>query len=204
MNFASVIRWTWSFFAIADFEKPASRQCRMMSSLPVNFVWLLFRPLGRPKITPSARLRANASFVRCDIRFRSISADKLNAKARTFERYRDLTHHFIPIIGEYELNDLSPMILQKAVSDLLTSGNRKTGKGLSLNTVNSIISVMQNSLKTAFTIGLTDTYSADKIKRPKTIEKAIECFSLPEQKAIERYCKQYSKWYCKWYWNSDL
>ena len=85
MNFASVIRWTWSFFAIADFEKPASRQCRMMSSFPVNFVWLLFRPLGRPKITPSARLRANASFVRCDIRFRSISADKLNAKARTFE-----------------------------------------------------------------------------------------------------------------------
>lgn len=112
---------------------------------------------------------------------------KPTAKARTFERYRDLTYHFIPIIGEHELNDLSPMILQKAVSDLLTSGNRKTGKGLSPNTVNSIISVMQNSLKTAFTVGLTDTYSADKIKRPKTIEKAVECFSLAEQKAIERY-----------------
>ena len=112
---------------------------------------------------------------------------KPTAKARTFERYRDLTCHFIPIIGGYELNDLTPMILQKAVSDLLTSGNRKTGKGLSPNTVNSIISVMQNSLKTAFTIGLTDTYSADKIKRPKATEKAIECFSLPEQKTIERY-----------------
>ena len=67
---------------------------------------------------------------------------KPTAKARTFERYRDLTHHFIPIIGGYELNDLTPMILQKAVSDLLTSGNRKTRKGLSPNTVNSIISVI--------------------------------------------------------------
>lgn len=110
---------------------------------------------------------------------------KPSAKIRTYERYRELTLHIVPKIGEYELNDLSPILLQKFVSDLLSSGNRKTMKGLSANTVNAVISVVQSSLKTAFTIGLTETYSADKIKRPKITEKAIECFSLSEQKAIE-------------------
>ena len=111
---------------------------------------------------------------------------KPSAKIRTYERYRELTLHIVPKIGEYELDDLSPIILQKFISDLLSFGNRKTGKGLAPNTVNAVISVMQNSLKTAFAIGLTKQYSADKIKRPKPTEKAIECFTLSEQKAIEQ------------------
>ena len=110
---------------------------------------------------------------------------KPSAKIRTYERYRELTLHIVPKIGDYELNDLSPIVLQKFISDLLLSGNQKTGKGLSPNTVNAVISVVQSSLKTAFTIGLTETYSADKIRRPKITEKAIECFSISEQKAIE-------------------
>ena len=110
---------------------------------------------------------------------------KPTAKIRTYERYRELTVHIVKKIGEYEINDLTPIYLQKFVTDLLQNGNLKTGKGLSSNTVNAIISVMQNSLKTAFTIGLTDVYSADKIKRPNLTEKAIECFSLSEQKSIE-------------------
>lgn len=56
---------------------------------------------------------------------------------------------------------------------------------MSPNTVNAIITVLQNSLKTAFTIGLTDVYVEDKIKRPTVTKKAVECFSLSEQKAIE-------------------
>lgn len=110
---------------------------------------------------------------------------KPTAKIRTYERYRELTVHIVRKIGEFEINDLTPIYLQKFVTDLLQNGNLKTGKELSPNTVNAIISVMQNSLKTAFTIGLTDTYSADKIKRPNLTEKAIGCFSLSEQKSIE-------------------
>ena len=110
---------------------------------------------------------------------------KPTAKIRTYERYRELTVHIIKKIGKYEINDLSPILLQKFVAELLKNGNLKTGKELSPNTVNAIISVVQNSLKTAFTIGLTDTYFADKIKRPNLTEKAVECFSLSEQKSIE-------------------
>ena len=108
------------------------------------------------------------------------------SKIRTYGRYKELTLHITAEMGDYELNDLSPMVLQKFVSDLLIAGNRKMKSGLSPNTVNSIISVMQNSLKTAFTMGLSENYSADKIKRPKVTEKTVECFTLSEQKAIEQ------------------
>lgn len=63
--------------------------------------------------------------------------------------------------------------MQKFTTELLESGNKKTGKGLSPNTVNATISVLQNSLRTAFTLGLISDYFGDKIKRPKIIEKEI-------------------------------
>lgn len=68
----------------------------------------------------------------------------------------------------------------------MQSGNRKTGKGLSANSVNAIISVIQGSLKTAHLLGLTKEYTADKLKRPKLKEKPVECFTLAEQKQIEQ------------------
>ena len=85
-----------------------------------------------------------------------------------------------------ELNDLSPFILQQFITELLQSGNRKTGKGLSANSVNAVISVIQGSLKTAHLLGLTTEYTADKLKRPMLKEKPVECFTLAEQKKIEQ------------------
>lgn len=111
---------------------------------------------------------------------------KPSSKIRTYERYQGLVSHIIPKLGEYDLNDLTPMLLQRFTTELLESGNRKTGKGLSPNTVNATISVLQNSLKTAFTLGLISDYFGDKIKRPKITEKEIECFSVTEQRKIEQ------------------
>lgn len=69
----------------------------------------------------------------------------------------------------------------------MKSGNLKTGKGLSANSVNSIITVIQNTLKTAYTIGIIDEYTGERIKRPRASEKKVECFSVCEQKRIEQY-----------------
>lgn len=68
-----------------------------------------------------------------------------------------------------ELNDLSPLVLQSFITELLQSGNRKTGKGLSANSVNAVISVIQSSFKTAHLLGLTKEYTADKLKRPNRL-----------------------------------
>ena len=52
---------------------------------------------------------------------------------------------------------------------------------------------MQNSLKTAHILGITNEYVADKIKRPKIVEKQVECFTLAEQKKIEQYVLESKK-----------
>lgn len=110
-----------------------------------------------------------------------------SVKVRTYERYRlIIEQHIKDKIGGIELNDLSPLVLQQFITVLLQSGNKKTGEGLSANSVNAVISVIQSSLKTAHLLGLTDEYTADKLKRPKLKEKPVECFTLAVQKQIEQ------------------
>lgn len=111
---------------------------------------------------------------------------KPSAKERTYIRYEQLIRtHITPKIGDMDINDLTPIVLQSFVTELLSSGNDKTGKGLSANTVNAIISVLQNSLRTAHLLGYLREYTANMIKRPKLNERKIECFTLAEQKKIE-------------------
>lgn len=113
---------------------------------------------------------------------------KTSSKQRTYERYsQTVSVHIIPHLGEYELSELQPLVLQKFITELLTNGNKRTGKGLSPNFVKSVISVVQNSLKTAHILGLIPEYTADRIKRPKIVEKQVECFSVAEQKKIEQF-----------------
>lgn len=112
---------------------------------------------------------------------------KPTAKMRTYGRYSELiTGHIVPKIGEYEMNDLTPLILQKLVTELLQSGNLITGKGLSANTVNTIVTILQNSLKSAYAFGKADEYIAERIKRPKAQETGVVSFSKTEQKQIEQ------------------
>ena len=73
-----------------------------------------------------------------------------SVKMRTYERYRLIVEqHIKDKIGSMELNDLSLLVLQSFITGLLQGGNKKTGKGLSANSVNAVISVIQSSLKTA-------------------------------------------------------
>lgn len=121
-----------------------------------------------------------------------------SSKQRTFARYSEIVNqHIIPKLGETEITELTPFALQCFVTELLNSGNLKNNKGLSPNSVNSIITVIQNSLRTAYGLGYVDIYIADRIKRPKTEEKKVECFSYAEQKKIEQYImsKEKSKLY---------
>lgn len=111
---------------------------------------------------------------------------KPSSKQRTFEQYSKVAQiHILPYLGDIELTDLTPFVLQKFITDLMTNGNKRTGKGLSPNFVKTILLVIQNSLKTAHLVGYLPEYSANKIKRPKIVEKQVECFSIQEQKKIE-------------------
>lgn len=101
-----------------------------------------------------------------------------SSKIKTCERYSEIIEKHLKVkLGEYELDELTPLVLQRYVTELLRSGNIVTGKGLAANSVNGIITV---------TLGELKEYTADKIKRPKTKEKDVSCFTLPEQKKIEQ------------------
>lgn len=112
---------------------------------------------------------------------------KPSSKQKTYIRYSEIvSQHIVGSLGDYEMGELTPLILQRFTTELLQSGNLKTGKGLSANSVNGIITVIQSSLKVACAIGQILEYTVDKIKRPKTREKQVTCFTPTEQKQIEK------------------
>ncbi len=112
---------------------------------------------------------------------------KPTTKDKTFTRYKEIVSlHLIPKFGNCDVNDLTPIVVQKYISELLDHGNLKTRKGLAPNSVNAIIVVVQNSLQTAHLLGIADQYEMDKLKRPKAKEKEVTCFTPAEQKKIEQ------------------
>ena len=99
---------------------------------------------------------------------------KPSVKDNTYSRYADvIQHHLIPRLGDYELYALTPLIVQRVISELLQSGNLITGKGLAPNSVNSIITVIQGSMSTANMLGLTDKYEMNKLRRQKQSRKRL-------------------------------
>ncbi len=115
-------------------------------------------------------------------------------KRRTFDHYKMLVRkHIEPALGETELNELTAHGLQRFATGLLMSGNIKTGSGLSTSTVNLIITVMQGSLTDAYNAGELRQGGICKIRRPPKEERGVECFSLAEQRAIERYISERDK-----------
>lgn len=70
---------------------------------------------------------------------------KPSNKQRTFEQYsRAAQIHILPNLGDIELTDLTPFVLQKFITGLTENGNKCTGKGLSPNFVKTILSIVQN------------------------------------------------------------
>ena len=107
-------------------------------------------------------------------------------KIRTFDLYNQtVAKKIIPYLGDYDMDEHTPITIQRCVTELSESGNTKTGRGLSSNSLNGIISVIQSSLQTAYRLGLTSTYVGDKIQRPKSCEKKVERFTAAGQKRLE-------------------
>ena len=106
---------------------------------------------------------------------------KPTTKIRTYKKYsRQIELHLLPALGEFELNDLTATVLQRFTVDL-------SGKGLSANTVNGIISVLKSSLRRAVLLGVTDKEFTNSIVRPKQREKQVDCFPKEEQRKIEQF-----------------
>lgn len=66
--------------------------------------------------------------------------EKESVKPRTYEQYEDIINkRLIPSLGEYEMDELTSIVLQRFIVELSQKGNTKTGKGLAPNSVKGII-----------------------------------------------------------------
>ena len=85
---------------------------------------------------------------------------KASAKERTYRKYRQQTEKYIlPALGEYDVNDLTAIELQKFSMSL-------TRSGLAPNSVNFVCAVLKSSLRRGASLGLIDRQYSGSIVRP--------------------------------------
>lgn len=101
-------------------------------------------------------------------------------KERTIIKYNTLIRtKIIPVLGEYELSELKLPVLQRFISDLT--------RQYAPSTVESVMSVLKGSLRSAVKMGLIEREYTNEIEGPRVEEKPVESFDREEQKKIEEY-----------------
>lgn len=100
---------------------------------------------------------------------------------RTWEFYKKtMEQRLIPVLGNYKLNEIKPLHIQRLVSDLQKPGQRKDGKGeyLSSASVRKIHAVVQSVFARAYKLELMskNPASTDKLDLPKLEQDEVQIF----------------------------
>ena len=112
---------------------------------------------------------------------------KHTIKIRTYNRYKSICDlHLIKDLGEYELEELKPNVLQ----DFLLE---KIDENYSTNTIKGIVSVLKQALRLAITLEFVDKEYCSNLKMPSSEEKEISVFTKKEQQVIESFCLNHKK-----------
>ena len=119
---------------------------------------------------------------------------KNTLKIKTYFTYYNIANkHIVPILGEYNLNNLNKNIIQNFITQKLKEGSLKNKGGLSTNTIRSIYSVLKLAIKYAIEFDLIDKNIASNIKLPQKKEKEINAFTVKEREKIINYCINHKK-----------
>ncbi len=119
---------------------------------------------------------------------------KHTVKLRTYDRYKYIIEkHINSELGDYELDDLNPQVLQDFVINKLNQGNLKTGTGLANNSVIGIVNVLKQALSLAVSLEIISKEYTDKIKLPNPTEKPVNAFEKADQQKLEQYCMNSKK-----------
>ena len=112
---------------------------------------------------------------------------KHTIKIRTYNRYKSICElHLIKDLGEYELDELKPNVLQ----DFFL---KKIDENYSTNTIKGIVSVLKQALRLAITLEFVDKEYCSNLKMPSSEEKEISVFTKKEQQVIESFCLNHKK-----------
>ena len=89
-------------------------------------------------------------------------------KPSTFDSYRrNLELHVLSRLGDQQLRQLTPTMLNRLYADLLSGGNRKTDGGLSAKTVRYIHTIIHKALADAVDADMVGTNVATLSKPPR-------------------------------------
>lgn len=89
-------------------------------------------------------------------------------KPSTLDSYRrNLQIHVLPALGQRQIRSLTPTMLNQLYADLLSSGHRVTGDGLSAKTVRYVHTILHKVLSDAVDLGVLSTNVADRAKPPR-------------------------------------
>ncbi|MDE5565916.1 MAG: site-specific integrase [Anaeroplasmataceae bacterium] len=114
---------------------------------------------------------------------------KPTLKVRSFNKYQSLVSlHISPVIGQYDIKDITSDIIQDYLIEKLKSGNMVTHQPLAVNTIYSIVSILKQTFKLACNLELISKNPTQAIKLPPSKEKDIYALSREEQKRIEEFC----------------
>lgn len=112
---------------------------------------------------------------------------KHTIKIRTYNRYKSICElHLIKDLGEYELDELKPNVLQEFLL-------KKIDDHYSTNTIKGIVSVLKQALRLAITLEFVDKEYCSNLKMPSSEEKEISVFTKKEQQVIESFCLNHKK-----------
>lgn len=119
---------------------------------------------------------------------------KHTVKLRTYGRYEYIIEkHINPKLGDYELEELSPVLLQDFVLDKIEHGNLKTNGQLANNSVIGIVNVLKSALGLAKSLEMIERDYTDKIKLPLATEKEVTAFDKLEQDKLVKFCLEAKK-----------
>ncbi len=101
-------------------------------------------------------------------------------KERTAEAYEyAVRRQIVPTLGDYALDELSPLVLQRFAAGLCAR--------YAPNTVRGVVGVLRASLLRAEQTGVVARQFGATIRLPHGREKEVACFTVTEQKQIEAY-----------------
>lgn len=110
-------------------------------------------------------------------------------KPKTFYNYGQIVDlHIVPFLGKYEMEELTPLVLQDYLVNLIEHGNIKTGGPLANNSVNVVLNVLKHAISKAIFFGVTQTDCSKFIRAPFMLPSKVTAFERGEQEKIEKFC----------------
>jgi len=111
-------------------------------------------------------------------------------KQQTYIKYKCCIQNYIDnTIGDKDITEFTRRTMQEYINNLKRTKGARTGKILSPATVNATLTTLKLIFAYAVDFDILPSNPTDRVRgSKKEFMKSVKCFTVEEQKTIERYC----------------